>query len=159
MNIKSAMLAMALALSAVGLAHAEGSIGEDSNWHFRSASDRAVQQGNLNFIQLQKAGYYDQLRHGGIGGAASGGYGGAGLAGATATSNYFQLFSQTVNNCQSSGTVGAPISCSGAPVANGDTGQTSKDNSVNADTDLTGNTLSTTTTGNTTAGSVGVLNK
>ncbi len=89
MKLKVALLCAAfVGLMAPAASAQDRSIGEDSAWRFQSASDRAVRQNGLNQYELNRAGYFDQIRAGNLGALA-----GAGslLGGSSAnTSNVFR---------------------------------------------------------------------
>lgn len=126
--------AVALALGVAGAASAQDRrIGEDSPWRFQDANDRVARQNALQLFELNKSGYFDELKAGNP--AAVAGAGGLLGGSASNTNNVFQFIdqSQTTNNCSASG-VGASITCSGST------------NTVNNDQVSTGNTQDATNT-------------
>lgn len=141
MKLQVALLSAAVVgLMATTAAAQDRSIGEDSAWRFQSASDRAVRQNGLNQYELNRAGYFDQIRNGNMGALA-----GAGslLGGSSAnTNNVFNFIDQSVttNNCSASA-VGASLTCGRGDNNVSGVNQTSTGNTQNADTDISGNTV------------------
>lgn len=122
-------------------------VGEDSTWKFRNPSENVILQQNLDKISLQKAGYYDKLKNGAYGlGGGAGAAGGLLGGGASTISNYYSITNQTTNNCSAAGGVGSPVSCGSGSITSTGTSQSTVGSSLDSNTALTGNTV--TSTGN-----------
>ena len=141
MKLTVALLSAAVVgLMATTASAQDRSIGEDSAWRFQSASDRAVRQNGLNQYELNRSGYFDQIRAGNLGALA-----GAGslLGGSSAnTSNVFQFIDQSVttNNCSASA-VGASLTCGRGDNNVSGVNQTFTGNTQTSSTDISGNTV------------------
>ena len=136
-RVLAAAAAVALTMTASAALAQDRSIGEDSPYRFSSASDRAVKQNNLQLFELNRNGYFEQIRAGNMGALA----GASGLLGGSAanTNNSFTFIdqSQVTNNCSNSG--GGSLVCSrGDNTVTGVT-QTSTGNTQNADNTISGN--------------------
>lgn len=132
--------AAAVCLMASAAVAQDRTIGEDSAWRFGSANDRAVRQNGLNQFELNKAGYFDQIQAGNLGALAGAG----GLLGGSAanTNNVFNFIDQSVttNNCSASA-VGASLSCGRGDNNVSGVNQTSTGNTQDANTTISGNTV------------------
>lgn len=135
--------AAALALLAGTAAAAQDrNIGEDSAWRFQTPGDRTARQNGLTLYELNRNGYFDQIRQGNLGALAGAG----GLLGATSgnVNNQFTFIDQstTTNNCSSSGSgVGSTLTCGRGDNTVSGTSQTSSGNTNTSRTDVTGNTV------------------
>jgi hypothetical protein len=135
--------AVALALLSCGAAAAQDrTIGEDAPWRFQTPGDRSARQNGLTLYELNRNGYFDQIRMGNMGALAGAG----GLLGATSgnVNNQFTFIDQstTTNNCSSAGSgVGSTLTCGrGDNTVTGVT-QDSRGNTNTSTTTVTGNTV------------------
>ena len=132
----------ALLLCAAPALAQDRAIGEDSAFRFMDANSRAVRQNSLSLYELNRNGYFDQIRQGNLGALAGAG----GLLGATSgnTANVFQFIDQstTTNNCSNAGSgVGSTMSCSRGDNSVSGVNQTSTGNTMSSETNVTGNTV------------------
>lgn len=113
-------------------------------WQFRDASDRLVRQQTANSVLANRA----------FGADAAAGWGASGFGGpggpntnSNAINNYFNV-TNNVTCSSNGGAVGSPVTCTGGTNDVRDVTQTTTDSSADASNNLTGNTITNTTTGN-----------